>query len=144
MASTYELIIKATDQTKTPMRNIERNLGRLDKEARGVTKSFKLLGGALAAIATGGAIRSIVQTTARFEDLQDTLNTVTGSARSGAAAFDFVKQFATSTQFGVEELTTTYIKLAGAGIKPTTKLLTTFTDTAAVTTDQLGELMLGK
>lgn len=122
------------------MRNIERNLGRLDKEARGVTNSFKLLGGALAAVATGGAIRSIVQTTARFEDLQDTLNTVTGSARQGAQAFDFVKQFATSTQFGVEELTNTFIKLKGSGIEPTQKLLTTFTDAAAVTTDQIGTL----
>ena len=122
------------------MRNIERNLGRLDKQAKGVTSSFKLLGGALAAVVTGGAIRSIVQTTARFEDLQDTLNTVTGSARDGAKAFDFVKQFATSTQFGVEELTNTFIKLKGSGIEPTSKLLTTFTDAAAVTTDQIGTL----
>lgn len=140
MPSTYELIIKATDQTKTPLRNIDRGLKQVEKRSKGVSNSFKLLGGALAAVATGGALRSIIQTTARFEDLQDTLNTVTGSAKDGAAAFDFVKRFATSTQFGVEELTNTFIKLKGSGIEPTQKLLTTFTDAAAVTTDQIGTL----
>lgn len=140
MASTYELIVKAVDQTKTPLRNIERNLQGLDKKAKGVGISMRGVGAAIAAFATGATVKSIVNTTARFEDLNDTLTSVTGSAESGAKAFAGIQSFATRTQFGVEELTNTYIKLAGAGIKPTEKLLTTFTDTAAVTTDQLGTL----
>ena len=140
MASTYELIVKLNDQTTRPSRNIESNLDRLERKGRSVGTALKAAGGALAAFATGSAVRSIVTTTARFEDLQDTLNTVTGSAKDGAKAFDDIKKFATSTQFGVEELTTTFIKLKGSGIEPTKELLTTFTDTAAVTTDQLGTL----
>ena len=65
---------------------------------------------------------------------------MTGSVEAGAAAFKDISNFATQTQFGVEELTQTYIKLKTAGIEPTKELLTTFTDVAAVTTDQLGSL----
>lgn len=140
MASTYELIVQAVDKTSRPLGNIERSLGSLDKRANGVSRTLKAAGGALAAFATGNALRSITRITARYEDLQDTLNTVTGSIEDGGKAFAFVKKFATQTQFGVEELTTTFIKLKGAGITPTEKLLTTFTDTAAVTTDQIGTL----
>jgi phage tail tape-measure protein len=52
----------------------------------------------------------------------------------------FISDFATRTQFGVEELSRSFITLKASGIEPTEKLLRVFTDTAAVTTDQLGTL----
>jgi len=140
MASTYELIVKAVDKTSTPVNRMSKSVGRLDKQAKKANSSLKLVGSALAAIGVGQLARSIVGITAKFEDFQDTLNSVTGSAKKGAEAFAFIKKFSTKTQFGVEDLTQTYIKLAGAGIEPTQKLLTTFTDTAAITTDQVGSL----
>jgi phage tail tape-measure protein len=118
----------------------ERALGKLNKNVLTLGGAARAAAGAIAAVATGGLIRSIVQTTMRFQDLRTTLNSVTGSAQKGADAFDFISKFATQTQFGVEDLTTTYIKLQTAGITPTTELLTTFTDAAAVTTDQVGSL----
>jgi hypothetical protein len=139
-ASTYELIVKAVDQTRAPLRRIEGNLDRLERKSKGVTLGVGKITAAITAIATGGALRSIVNTTANFEDLNDTLASVTGSARKGAQAFKFITDFSTRTQFGVEDLTTTFIKLQGAGITPTEKLLSTFTDVAAVTTDQVGTL----
>jgi len=139
-ASTYELIVKAVDQTRAPLRRIEGNLDRLERKSKGVTLGMGKITAAITAIATGGALRSIVNTTANFEDLNDTLASVTGSARKGAQAFKFITDFSTRTQFGVEDLTTTFIKLQGAGITPTEKLLTSFTDVAAVTTDQVGTL----
>ena len=94
----------------------------------------------MAAIGATKLIGSMVSTTARFEDLGDALASVTGSAQAGAEAFDFVSNFATQTQFGVEDLTTTFIKLKARGIEPTKDLLTLFTDTAEITTDQIGSL----
>lgn len=138
--STYELIVKAVDKTSGPLRRIEGNLGKLERKSKGITLGMGKLTAAITAIATGGALRSIVATTANFEDLNDTLASVTGSAEAGAKAFEFITKFSTQTQFGVEDLTTTFIKLQGAGITPTQKLLTTFTDVAAVTTDQVGTL----
>lgn len=112
----------------------------LNLDTRKFDRSLGLVKTALAGLAGSAVLRGIVNVTSQFEDLEDTLNSVTGSAKTGAQAFKFLNSFATRTQFGVEDLTNSYIKLAGAGITPTEKLLTTFTDTAAVTTDQLGTL----
>ena len=138
--STYELIVKATDKTSGPLKTIDKNLKNVDRSASKASNGLKLIGTALAGIATGGALKSIIQTTARFQDFEDTLASVTGSAEKGKKAFAGIKKFSTQTQFGIEDLTRTYIKLASAGIQPSTKLLTTFTDTAAITTDQIGTL----
>ena len=121
-------------------RQAERALGRVNSSLGTISRTATLAKAAVAAIATSAVLRSIVQTTARFQDLRTALASVTGGAREGAAAFDFISRFATKTQFGVEDLTTTFIKLRAAGIEPTEQLLTLFTDTAAVTTDQLGSL----
>lgn len=121
-----------------------RGLNNAKTGVRGLEGGIGNLAGRLAGLATAAAgaftFQGIVETTARFQDLQTTLNTVTGSIQGGAEAFDFIKTFATQTQFGVEELTQSYIKLKSNGIEPTRELLTTFTDAAAVTTDQLGSL----
>ena len=122
-------------------------LGKVNNQLTQLQSSGIRLGtvlkGAAAGLAAIGAtklIGSIVSTTARFEDLGDALASVTGSAQAGAEAFDFVSNFATKTQFGVEDLTETFIKLKASGIEPTEDLLTLFTDTAAITTDQIGSL----
>lgn len=140
MATGQITITANTRQAELALGRVDRALGGIQRSAGVVSGAIRTATVALAGFATGAVIRNIVQTTARFQDLRTTLNTVTGSAQEGAAAFEFIQQFATQTQFGVEELTQTFIKLQGAGITPTTELLTTFTDAAAVTTDQLGSL----
>lgn len=138
------LVLEGKNKTKRmfgeaqrDMQNLNRQTKRLDKGFGGLTRSLAGIG-----VALGGAfsIKAIVDTTARFEDLRTSLSSVTGSAEEGARAFEFISEFATKTQFGVEDLSKTFIQLKAAGIEPTEKLLTTFTDTAAVTTDQLGSL----
>lgn len=103
-------------------------------------QSILSLKNALVALGAGAAIKSIISTTARFEDLRTSLASVTGSVEQGAEAFDFISKFATKTQFSVEDLSRTFIKLKAAGITPTEELLNVFTNTAAITTDQIGSL----
>jgi hypothetical protein len=121
-----------------------RELRNTQKQNAATSKSFGAMGSAISAVvgvlAGGGLIKTLADTTARYEDLETTLSSVTGSSERGAQAFANIKQFATQTQFGVEDLTSTFIKLSSAGITPTQELLTTFTDAAAVTTDQVGSL----
>ena len=105
------------------------------------TSSKSLIGGVAGAFAAlGGAavMKSIVDVGARFQDLNNSLNVVFGSVDAGAAAFERVKDFATGTQFSVETLTKAFVQLKGAGVAPTDELLSTFANTASVTTDQLG------
>jgi len=135
MPSTSQYILEIIGKDKTGQA-----FKQVQTSADKTKQSILNLKNAIIAIGTGVAIRSIINTTARFEDLRTSLRSVTGSAESGAQAFDFIQKFATKTQFGIEDLTETFIKLKAAGITPTEELLTTFTDTAAITTDQIGSL----
>ena len=139
---TIEIVAK--DRTRAALGNVEKRLKRIDKTAASTTKSFGSMGGKIAALGaalgTALGVKSIVNVNARFQDLRTTLASVTGGVQQGTEAFKFIEKFATRTQFSVEDLTTTFIKLSTAGFKPTEQLLTTFTDAAAVTTDQLGSL----
>ena len=125
--------IVAKDKSKQALNKVQSNLDVVKKSA------FNLKN-ALIGIGTALAVRSILQTTAEFEDLRDSLDSVTGSIRSGGEAFKFISDFATRSQFSVQELTRSFITLKASGIEPTERLFRTFTDTASVTTDQLGAL----
>lgn len=138
--SNIDLDIRVRDKTASALGNIDKRIKGLDGSVKSLNSRSGLLVKTLVGLGTGLVARNIVQTTARFEDLRTSLSSVTGSAKEGAEAFDFISRFSTKTQFGVEELSETFIKLKASGIEPTEKLLTTFTDTAAVTTDQLGSL----
>ena len=138
------ILFRAEDKTGAATRSAKKNVDSLNKSTKQLGGSFstlqKTLVGVGAALATGAFARSVIATSARFEDLRTSLSSVTGSAKEGEKAFAFVSKFATKTQFSVEDLSTAFIKLKASGIQPTEKLLTTFTDTAAITTDQVGTL----
>ncbi len=140
MAKTEKLLLDIQIKNQQALGKINRDITRLQASSFKLSTALKGAGIALAAVFATRVIKSVIDTTARFEDLNDSLASVTGSAQAGAEAFDFVTKFATKTQFSVEDLTNTYIKLTAAGITPSEKILTTFTDTAAITTDQVGSL----
>ena len=135
-----KLVIDVVAKNTAALGGVAAGLNSIKASALGAGAALRVLGPLLAVLVTGKVIKDIVTTNARFEDLRTTLASVTGSAEEGAAAFDFISEFATKTQFGVEDLTKTFIKLKAAGIEPTQDLLETFTDTAAITSDQIGSL----
>ena len=112
----------------------------LDIDTKGAMSSLNGLKGALIAVGGAVAIKQIVDITARFEDLRSSLDIVTGSAAAGGKALALIKDFAASTQFSVEDLSSTFIQLRASGIDPTVAQLRLFTNTASVTTDQVGAL----
>ena len=159
MANTsIEIEIKALDNATKALNKIEKSLGpiskkvgKIDKEFDKVDKSINRTSGSFSkfkgliagAITVGGIAtfgKAVVEASSRAEDLKTTLETVTGSAKGADDAFKFINDFATRTPFDIETLTETFIKLKAAGIEPTEDLLTTFGDTASVTTDRIGSL----
>tara|TARA_A100001037_G_scaffold119430_1_gene108798 strand:- start:2180 stop:4090 length:1911 start_codon:yes stop_codon:yes gene_type:complete len=125
--------IIARDKSKQALKGVQSNLDRVKSSAGKLKAALVAIGGAL-------VVREVLRVTAEFEDLRDSLKSVTGSAEAGKQAFDFISDFATRTQFSVQDLSRSFITLKASGIEPTEKLLRVFTDTAAVTTDQLGVL----
>lgn len=112
----------------------------LDVDTKGANASLAKLKTAL--IAIGGAVitKQILDVTATFEDLRNSLDIVAGSATAGGKALQQIKDFARTSQFGVEELSKSFISLKANGVEPTNDLLRLFADTAAITTDQVGSL----
>jgi hypothetical protein len=129
----YIIQIIGQDKTGKAFQQVQGNVDR-------ARKSVINLKNAILAIGTGVAVRSIINTTARFQDLRTSLTSVTGSAEAGAEAFRFITDIATKTQFSVEDLSKSFIKLKAAGITPSAEILNVFTNTAAITTDQIGTL----
>jgi len=125
--------IIAKDKSKQALKNVQGNLDKVKSSAGKLKAALAAIGGAL-------VVREVLRVTAEFEDLRDSLKSVTGSAEAGKQAFDFISDFATRTQFSVQDLSRSFITLKASGIEPTEKLLRVFTDTAAVTTDQIGVL----
>ena len=137
MAIKEQIILEGVNKTDKAFRGVNKNIKGLNS---GFSALQKTLIGVGATLATGAFAKSIITTSMRFEDLRTSLKSVTGSAQEGAEAFAFITKFSTQTQFSVEDLSTAFIKLKASGIEPTQELLTTFTDTAAITTDQIGTL----
>lgn len=137
MSQSIMIAIKAQD------REIKRLTGEVKKlkgSINGIGPVAKIAATALGGLGLVTLAKNAVTTAARFQDLRTTLSSVTGSAKAGGEAFEFIKELSTSTQFGVEDLSKSFIKLKAAGIEPNVELLTVFTDTAAITTDQIGSL----
>ena len=121
-------------------RNLQQSEKQVDQFTTSSTAGVKKLGIAFAALGGAALVKNIFDVGQSFQSLQVSLNFVTGSAEAGADAFDNLTTLATQTQFGVEELVQTFIRLKGAGIEPTNDLLLTFADTASLAQDQLGVL----
>jgi hypothetical protein len=125
--------IIAKDKSKQALKNVQGNLDKVKSSAGKLKSALAAIGGAL-------IVRNILATTSEFQDLRTSLSSVTGSAEKGAEAFEFVSKFATKTQFTIQDLSRSFIKLKAAGIEPSKELLNVFTNTAAITTDQIGSL----
>lgn len=138
--STQKLLLEIQIKNQQALGKVQRDLKKVEARSFSLGKALKAATGALAAF---GAIRIgqfILRTAAQFQDLRVALNAVTGSIEDGRKAFDFILDFAKSSIFEVQDLTNTFIKLKGAGIEPTAKLLTLFQDIASVTADRIGTL----
>jgi len=121
-------------------RNIAKSEKQVDQFSKNSSAGISKVGAAFAALGGAALIKNVVQIGQSFQDLRSSLNFVAGGLDQGSAAFDNLTTLATQTQFGVEELVQTFIRLKGAGIEPTNDLLLTFANTASVAQDQLGVL----
>ena len=113
----------------------ERALGRVNGGLGSITGAARAATAAIAAIGVGTAIRNIVQATARFQDLRDTLASVTGSTVEGAEAFEYLTELQSKTQFGVNELANSFIQLTANGVTPASLGLENMNQLFAVLTD---------
>lgn len=125
-------------------------LGNSVKKQEGILQKF---GGAIAGVFAVGAIlawakqigSAILEVTAQFQKFEAVLTTSLGSKSAAQRAMGMIQDFAASTPYAINELTDSFVKLAGRGIRATTANLTKMGDVAAASgkgLDQLTEAIL--
>jgi len=118
---------------------ITKATNRLDKfqrdskrQSSSMSRAFSSLGVKIAGVFGGFAIgSSILQVNRDFQKLEASLVSVTGSAEGAKRAFDLIENFASTTPYSVQELTTAFTKLTALGLKPSEKALTSYGNTAS-------------
>ena len=135
--------IDAIDNASKALGNVKKEVNNLSGATNNVTSSFLSFKNAILAVTTyigGTTLKSIVDTTSRFQDLKTTLSTLTGSTNSGSEAFRLLNDLSKRSQFDINQLSDSFVTLYNSGINPTEKLLSTFIDTANRTSRPLETL----
>lgn len=118
--------IAALDKFTSEFANLSNKMDRVGKKARNLGKSITL--GVSAPLAAFGTLA--VREAAKFESLRVALETSTGSAEAGAAAFKELQKFAATTPFQLEEMVSGFIKLKNRGMDPSREALIAYGNTA--------------
>ena len=141
MADTQlKIRIDAIDNATKALNDVKKQLEGVGTTTKKLSSSFSILSATIATVVSAATVKAVYDTSKNFQDLRSTLGFVTGSAKSGGNALNFLTQYAKKSTFSVNDLANTFITLYSAGINPTEQLLQTFTDTASATTDQLDTL----
>lgn len=123
---------------------------KADKHIDGLARGFEKVGrtadrltgriqGAIAAFAGFTAFKGLVDTNVEAQKLAAQLKAVTGSAKAGADAFAFIQEFAKTTPFELNNVTTAFVKLKAAGIEPTAKTMKAVGDLAAANSTTIAQ-----
>ena len=135
MATTVDQLIveirAETKKLKKAMDGVDKRLQKTQSKTKKLDGAFSKLGGILATIGVGAALKGIIDTNRRFEDLEATLRAVTGGAKQAAASFRLIRRFTATTTFQVDEVAEAFIKLYQAGVLPTEEAMRDFGNLAA-------------
>ena len=101
--------------------------------ASSIRGAFSGLPGLLTGLTAGLSVVNLVAVNREFARLGAALETVTGSASAGQAAFARLEAFAARTPFSVEELTQAFIRLKSLGLDASIEALTSYGNTASAT-----------
>lgn len=137
--------IEALDGYSDAMRKVKTRMAGLKVAASGVSKglqtSAKITAGAMAAIggAAAYAVKGVVGVGSTFEQMQVVLETVEGSAEKAQKSVNWIKDFAVSTPYELEQVQQAFVNMRAFGIDPTTGALESVGNAAAAIGIDIGE-----
>lgn len=133
-----EFVIRAVNRTQKTFAQINQGVGDMDKRFSKLGRGVSRLGGLFATAFVG---KQLMDTITKFEKLEASLRTVTGSAENASVAFGFIQQFAATTPFQLEEVTSAFIKLKALGLTPSEEALTSYGNTATAMGKDLNQMI---
>ena len=130
--------VRAVNKTEKAFSQINKNINNMDRRFSKLGGNLKRIGGLMATAFVG---RQIVDTITKFEKLEASLKTITGSAENAKTAFSFIQEFASTTPFQLEEVTEAFIKLKALGLTPSAEALTSYGNTATAMGKSLNQMI---
>jgi len=139
---------KKTNSTiQSESKKSEDAINKTSKSSDAFGKGIQKVGGAIvAAFAVSQVIsftKEIIAVTGQFQRLEAVLTNTLGSKSAAQASLSLIKDFASTTPFGVAELTESFVKLANQGFIPTRAELTKLGDLASSTGKSFDQLTEG-
>ena len=143
-ASTLVFNVKA--DTAQMVNGLTKAQMHMNKTVKSMKKSvdslkFNVLGLAGAYVSVQTAIKgfeivqkqamAMVNVAAQFEKFNATLKTVEGSSQAAKRSMEWIEDFAATTPYNIEKVTSSFISLRSYGLDPTDGLLRTLGDTSA-------------
>ena len=91
------------------------------------------LGGIFAGVSIGAFAGKLVSVQREFDVLNSSLITVTGSSGAAAREMAWIKEFAASTPYALNEVTQAFIRMKSLGLDATEDALRSYGNTASAT-----------
>jgi hypothetical protein len=130
--------IRAVNKTQKSFAQINKGVDNMDRRFSKMGRGLQRIGGLMATAFVG---KQIVDTITKFEKLEASLRTITGSTEKAAVAFGFIQDFAATTPFQLEEVTAAFIKLKALGLTPSAEALTSYGNTATAMGKSLNQMI---
>jgi len=139
-----QIDIDVSGQSKVTQ--LDNSLKNLDKTTKTTTTDSEKVAASIKKIATAAIAyvaidkltdsltnisKSLVGTSAQFEQFEAVLTTIEGSATKAEDSLKWVEDFSSSTPFNIDKITESFVKLKAYGLEPTDGLLRTLGDTAS-------------
>lgn len=165
MAKKYQFLLELKEKVLAPVKKINQSFGDATKNANKVNEAMdkinskanvlktsfsslnKKMGGLPVAIAGVFAVNKItefggavVDTLSAFERFEAVLTNTLGSNSAAKKALSEITKFASQTPFQVDELSSSFVKLANQNFKPTMAEMTQLGDLAAAVGSDFGQL----
>lgn len=135
MATLASLAIELTANSASlvnEMKRVNNSMDSFERKSKAVASmAKKSFIGLAAAIGSADIVGSIVRTSASFESLNASLETVFGSQEKAAQQFKAINDFASQTPYSIQELTEAMIKMQALGLDPSTEALRSMGNTAS-------------
>ena len=138
----YDITIKAQDKSGATLKQVDKNLRKIEKSSGGVTKALGLAGGALAAIGAGQILKGIVNQYTAFEKFRTVLAVYTGSQKAANDELKRLDTLSKSLPQTLNDLTEGFVLFKSRGIDTSTEALRAFSNIATAnqkSMTQLGE-----
>lgn len=133
-----EFVIRAVNKTQKTFAQIGQGVDNMDRRFGKLGRGLDRIGGLFATAFVG---RQVVDVITKFEKLEASLRTVTGSAEKAGVAFGFIQNFAATTPFQLEEVTDAFIKLKALGLTPSEDALRSYGNTATAMGKSLNQMI---